>query len=217
MSRERTDAKKGGCLKKVGVGCLTLIILLALGGVLVYRTARSTVMQLAARYTDAAPVELPECRMADGEKRALFERVDGFVKAVKEGKPDQTLSLSARDINALIQNSPKLAGRLFVEIEDERICGDASFPLDQLSSLDLLKGRWLNGSVEFSVDMVAGRPVVFMESLTVRGKPVPEQLMSAIRSRNLADRAFEDSNAAQILRRIEKVGVEDGRLVIESE
>ncbi|MBP8800608.1 MAG: hypothetical protein KBI41_03665 [Kiritimatiellae bacterium] len=217
MSRERTDAKKGGCLRKVGIGCLTLVILLAVGGVLVYRTARSTVTRLAARYTDVAPTELPEFQMEEGEKRALFERVDGFVKAVKEGKSDQTLSLSARDINALIQNSPELAGRLFVEIEDERICGDVSFPLDQLSSLDLLKGRWLNGSVELSVNTVAGRLVVFMESLTVRGKPVPEQLMSAIRSRNLADQAFGSPKAAQILQRIEKVKVEDGRLVIESE
>ena len=123
MSRERTDTKKGGCLRKVGIGCLTLVILLAVGGVLVYRTARSTVTRLAARYTDVAPTELPEFQMEEGEKRALFERVDGFVKAVKEGKSDQTLSLSARDINALIQNSPELAGRLFVEIEDERICG----------------------------------------------------------------------------------------------
>lgn len=52
MSRERTDTKKGGCLRKVGIGCLTLVILLAVGGVLVYRTARSTVTRLAARYTE---------------------------------------------------------------------------------------------------------------------------------------------------------------------
>jgi len=216
MSRERTDVKKGGCLKKVGIGCLTLVILLVLGGVLVHRMAKSAVTRLAALYTDTAPTDLPKFQMADGEKRALFERVDAFAKAVKAGKSDQTLSLSARDINALIQNSPELAGRLVVEIEDERIRGDASFPLDQLSSLDPLKGRWLNGSVGLSVSVVAGRPVVFMETLTVRGKPVPEQLMSAIRSRNLADQAIKNPKAAQILQHIEKVTVEDRRVVIES-
>jgi len=55
-----------------------------------------------------------------------------------------------------------------------------------------------------------------METLTVRGKPVPEQLMSAIRSRNLADQAIKNPKAAQILQHIEKVTVEDGRVVIES-
>lgn len=100
MSRERTDTKKGGCLRKVGIGCLTLVILLAVGGVLVYRTARSTVTRLAARYTDVAPTELPEFQMEEGEKRALFERVDGFVKAVKEGVSPKNLVIPERPVRA---------------------------------------------------------------------------------------------------------------------
>ena len=58
---------KGGCLKKVGIGCLTLVILLVLGGVLVHRMAKSAVTRLAALYTDTAPTDLPKFQMADGE------------------------------------------------------------------------------------------------------------------------------------------------------
>jgi len=61
---------------------------------------------------------------------------------------------------------------------------------------------------------VAGRLVVFMDELSVRGKPVPAQMMSMLRTKNLAEKAMENPKAAAVLRRIESVRVEDGRIVI---
>ncbi|NLG01483.1 MAG: hypothetical protein GX565_15235, partial [Lentisphaerae bacterium] len=100
------------------------------------------------------------------------------------------------------------------EIDGDRIRGDASVPLDQIVDAGFLKGRWLNGSVGLSVSTVAGRLVVFMDELSVRGKPVPEQMMRMLRTKNLAEKALENPKAAPVLRRIESVRVEDGRIVI---
>ncbi len=216
MSREDSEAKKGGCLKKAGIGCLTVIVLLAIGGFFIFRTAKSTLMRMTAECTDATATELPVVQISESEQCALLERVDAFAKAVKAGESGRTLSLTGREINALIQKSPDLAGRLYVTIEGDRIRGDASIPLDRLISLDMVKGRWLNGSVGLSVSTVSGRFVVFMDSLSVRGKAVPDQVMAAIRSKNLAERALEHPKAAQILQHIEKVTVANGRMVIEA-
>jgi len=214
MARDGAQAPKGGCFKKMCFGCLTVVLLLAVGGFLAYRGVKGALVRMTAQYTEAAPVELPAVTpLPEAERNALYQRVDAFAKAVRAGEARQ-IGLTAREINALVQKSPELAGRLHVEIDGDRIRGDASVPLDQIVDAGFLKGRWLNGSVGLSVSTVAGRLVVFMDELSVRGKPVPAQMMSMLRTKNLAEKAMENPKAAAVLRRIESVRVEDGRIVI---
>jgi len=157
---------------------------------------------------------LPAVQVSEAEKAALFQRVDAFSKAVREGQSVPDLTLSAQDINVLIQKSPALVNKVHIAIDGDRLRGDASVPLEEFGGF--FKGRWLNGSAVFRVDTAAGRLVVFMDTLTVRGKALPDQLMNAIRSRNLAEKAFENPKAAAVLQKLDSVAVRDGKLFVKA-
>ncbi len=114
----------------------------------------------------------------------------------------------------LIQNEPAVSNKLHVAIDGDRIQSDVSIPLEDFGGY--FKGRWLNGSASFRVDTAAGRLLVFMDSLSVRGKAVPDQFMAAIRSKNLAEKAFENPKSAEVLQKIDSIAVRDGKLVIKA-
>ena len=213
MPIRNVPQNEGGCLKKLGCGCLVVIILFIIGGVFAYQGLKT----LAVQKTETAPVELPAIAISAAEQNAVAQRWSTFVKAVRSGQGDAAeLSLTAQEINALIQRSPKWAGRIYVHIEDDRIRSDASIPLGELTKAASLKGRWLNGSAGFSVNTVGGRPVVFLDSLTVRGKPASSSFLNAVRSRNLAEGALNNPKYADVMRRIESIDVRDDRLVIKA-
>ena len=209
--------KKSGCGKAFGIGCLTVILLIAVGGFFAYRGGKVFLSKLADQYTATAPAALPSVEVSDQEAGALLQRVEAFSKALKEGGAVPELELSARDINVLIQKNPawsSMAGKVYVTIENDRLHGDASIPLDQVGGL--LKGRWLNGAGTFRVETAAGRLLVFMDALSVRGKAVPEQFMAGIRSKNLAEEATKKPETAALLERLDSVTVRDGKLRIKS-
>ena len=214
MANGMEQKKKGGCGKKLAIGCFTVILLLAAGSFFAYRGVKGFVSKLTSEYAETAPAALPVVQVPEAEKAELFQRVEAFTKAIQAGGAVPDLTLTAQDINVLIQKTPQLANKVYVTLEGDRIQGDASIPLEEFGSF--LKGRWLNGSAGFRVETAAGRLVVFMDSLSVRGKPVPEQFMGTIRTRNLAEKAFENPKVAAVLEKLESVTVRDGKLVIKA-
>jgi len=214
MSNEDGLKKKEGCGKKLAIGCFTVSLLLAAGGFFAYRGAKSLIDKLTAEYSETKPIVLPSVRMPEAEKVALFQRVDAFSKAIRTGGAVPDLTLSARDINVLIQKTPAWANKIYVGIEGDRLTGEASIPLEEFGSL--FKGRWLNGSAGFSVNMIAGRLVVFIDTLSVRGKPVPDSFMRAIRSKNVAEQVSAEPKVAEVLQKLDSLSVRDGRLVLKA-
>lgn len=217
MPIRNTQPEKGGCLKKLGCGCLVVVILLIAGSFFVYQNTKAIMAALSSEYTEPAPMELPAAHVPDAELAATSQRWDAFAKAVRSGQGEAAeLSLTAREINALIQRSPAWAGKVYVHIENDRIRSDISAPLGDLIKTDSFKGRWLNGSAGFRVSTVGGQPVVFLDSLSVRGKSAPNSFLKAVRSRNLAEDAFNNPKYADVMRRIESIDVLDDRLVIKA-
>src|SRR5579864_673717 len=53
--------------------------------------------------TDNAPVPVPTVKMSPQEMAAVRRRVDAFREAVRAGETTNSLSLSADELNALIQ------------------------------------------------------------------------------------------------------------------
>lgn len=209
--------KKSGCGKGCAVGCVTAALLAVAAGLLLFLGGPKVLKKLADAYTSPAPANLPTVEFTQQEAAGLMARVDAFSQAVKEQKQGQELTLSARDINMLIQNKRsggELAGKLYVNMEGDRLTGEVSLPLEKLGTA--LKGRWLNGSATFRVETAAGRLLVFMDQLSVRGKPLPEPFMAGIRGQNLAENAANDPKAQAALEKIESISVRDGKLRIVS-
>lgn len=208
--------KKGrGCFF---YGCLTLVLLVLVAALGLYFGTRYVVNQMVAKYTEASPMALPKVDASPTEISALQERVKAFKTAIAEGKQAEPLALTEREVNALIAGDADFSGlkdKIYVSLEGNQVKGQVSIPLDKFP-IGKVKGRYLNGSAVFNVSMDNGVLIVTMQSLEVKGNPVPEQVMAGLRQQNMAQEAYKDARQAEVLRKLESVAIRDGRLEIKA-
>lgn len=205
--------KKGGCGKTLAIGCFTVVLLVAVGGFFAYRGAMKLAHTLAAEYASNAPASLPIETASQEEVSEISKRVAAFVQAVKSGQTGQELTLTSRDINVLIQKNPtypSLAGKIYVTLEGSRVLGDVSIPLKALGKD--FENRWINGTGTFRVETAAGRLLLFIDALTVHGKPLPESFMAGFRNKNFAEEAMKKADFAELVNKLDSVAVRDSKL-----
>ncbi len=216
MTEQAAESKKGGCWKYVLIGLAVMLVLSIIGGYLAYEGAVGFLSTMSEKYTDTTPDELPIVDATREEVDYVFERVAAFAEALMEDRAPSPLELSARDINILIQRHPEYAditeGAVHVTIEEDEVHGQISLPLGDYA--DMFAGRWLNGSAIFRIDISAGRLQVFMESAIVRGEPLSEEIMSILRSDNLAKNVNRDEETAAIIEKLDSIIVQGGVLTV---
>ena len=203
--------KEHGCLFYLG---LAFAVMLLIGGLLAFLTVRFVKNQITA-FTDSAPMTLPKVEMADAEFERLEQRVTTFGKALQQGNPAEQLLLTERDINALLTRKPEVkiwADKVYVSLEDNQIKGQVSIPLQGLNWI--AKNRYLNGVAAFNVSLENGVLIVTAKEIKVKGKPLPETFMSRLRQENLAKDAYKDPKNAEVIRKLDRIEVKDGRVII---
>ncbi len=214
--------KKHGCFF---YGCLTLIILALLGGTITFFVGRAMYRQFMAaveQYTDTSPANLPKVEMSPSALDALQKRWAAFKEALDAGKPAEALTLTGDELNALIASTPELApikDRFRVTIVGDQVRGQVSLPLDEFGKLPLLsrlKGRYVNGAASFKADLENGFLVVTLQSLEVKGRKVPEEIMTSLRQQNLAKDVYQNPKNAEVVAKLESIKVDDGRVVVKA-
>ncbi len=206
--------KKGrGCFF---YGCITCVVIIALilGGI-------TFVMWKAKQFvnsvTDTQPAEIEMTAVSGDQIREYEAKINAFLDIARAGKEPARIELTALEINVLISNSERLKplkGRVQVLIDNDRIGGKISVPLETFSPA--MKGRFLNGDGFFTLSCQNGVPLVQIEELSVKGKPVPKQFLDALNKENIAAKLTDTPEAAAILQRIKSVRVEGGRLIVET-
>ena len=216
IQRKAVQKKRGvSFVKFVMIGCLSIIVLLVIGGLIAFFGIRSYMSNLLEKYTETEPRALPELTFSEAEAQRVVARMDAFKKAVEESTPTEPLVLTGDEVNMLIHHHPQwkpLAGKVYVTIEEDKIQGQVSVSLEEFG--EFIKGRFLNGSAIFNVGLTAGRLFVFVESVEVKENPLPDELMQKLRSKNLAEDADPDPELTALIEKLESITVENGKLHI---
>jgi hypothetical protein len=210
---EVIQKKKDGCGKYFAIGCLSLLIIAGICGYFAYRGIRQYVSKLTTQYTATVAAKLPDVGGSEQDANIVLNRLNDFTSAIKGGKPASALELTSNDINILIQKHPnwkEMAGKVYVKLEGDKINGEISIPLEKIGNM--FKGRYLNGSAVFRVEMVAGRLLIFIDSLNIAGKTPPEEFMKPLRAKNLAENTNNDPELTAVLEKLESLSVRSGVL-----
>lgn len=165
------------------------------------------------RYTDPAPLPLAAPALTPAQLDALFARVDAFQRALAERRPQGSLTLTEDELNALLATSPSWSGKARAIVEGDQLKAMLSLPVEDLGLPGT--GRYLNGTSTIDMDVEDGSLAVHLGTMEVKGRPVPERLMSRLRRRNLAPTAATEPDAAMLLRRLGDVTVEGGRVTVQ--
>lgn len=216
MSDTQTSGKGRGCFF---YGCLTLVIVCLVGAIGLYFGTRYAINKLVSQYTAAAPMDIPKVEGTAEEIQGVKDRFNKFAEALKGGQPAgpvEALSLSEKDLNLLINNAPDVAqfrNAIHVAIVDKKLRGTLSLPLESLGWKSL-RGRYFNGVADLKASLQDGVLFVTLDALEVNGKAVPEQAMAGIRSQNLAKDLYKDARSIEVLKKLETILVEDGRVLV---
>ena len=221
--------KKRGCFF---YGCIIslILLLLVLAGVgFVGWYAVHTLRGYVAQYTDTTPMVLEKVELPADQLKRLDERVAAFGNAVGAHSNTPPLVLTGPEINAwLTEKIDAMAatndamkdfkGTFFISLEGEEIKGQVSLPLDGLAKVPFfkmmnVKGRYLNGGGTFKAYIMNGDLFVFAQSLDVKGKAMPEQMMAGMRQQNLADSINKQQNSKPF-QQFESIQVKDGTMII---
>jgi hypothetical protein len=189
-----------GCL--VGVVCLVALLAAVLIGV-------HFVRKVFLDYTDTAPMALPASGLTPAQTAEIRQRCHRFVDDLNAGKNVEPLALAGTEINAWLtpSNSAQnpFSEHALLSVDDDHLKGDVSIPV---------RGRYLNGTGTFAVSLQNGVLNVNVQTLTVKGKPVPASFMNGLRMQNLAAGTQNDSNVVAIVSRLQGIQVKDGKLLL---
>jgi hypothetical protein len=204
--------KKHGCLFYLGIIAVISLVMLALGAFFGLRYAKG----LIGRLTEAEPAHLPTMQLPEAQMFQLHDRVDTFREGVRDGEVVAPLALSADELNALIETDPAFASlknRLYVSIDGSQLGAQISFPAEQLG-LVRLRGRYINAIGTFHAAITNDQLEITAETLSVKGEPVPRNVMREVTSENLAAKFNEDPRASVGLKKLQAIEVKDGKLII---
>ena len=203
--------ESGNCLLW---GCLSLFcftVLVCIAGALVFRYG---FVKFRDNFTEPIRAPLPVVEISEGDLEKLLKRVDDFTQGLDDEERPATLTLDETEVNALIQHHSDyeyIKGNVFVTIDDNLIGGQISFSLNEIPGL---KGRYLNATAVFDVAFENGVLSIFLKDATVKGEPLPEMLMEALRSENLAQDAQKDPHLSEILDSLESFEVKKGKVTL---
>jgi hypothetical protein len=215
MNDGSNPPKQRGCLF---YGCLSLAIigLLMIVGILVVGYfAKRAINRLIADYTDTTPAPIQKVEYPPEQLEALRARLKGFKEAMDRGGAPAELVLNAEDLNALITAEKNLSGKVFVQIDEGKIKGNISLPLEDLGPLKL-KGRYLNGTGVFKVKLENGFLDVTLDTLEVKGKSLPDPFLRELKKQNLAKDATNDPEARDTIEKLQSIQVKDGQVILKS-
>lgn len=134
-------------------------------------------------------------------------------EAYTEVGADRNISLSERELNALLARNTDLAGKVAIDLADRLVSAKLRIPMDP--DFPMLGGKTLKAraGVEFAYENE--RPVVVLKGISVMGVPVPNAWLGGIKNIDLVNefgqdqgfwRAFADG--------VEALQVNDGSLKI---
>jgi hypothetical protein len=201
-----------GCI----IASVLALLMVILVSVAVYFGFRYVGQQVEI-YTGAAPLQLPQVEMPAEQRQALKDRVEAFRKAVDAGMPTEPLVLTSDDLNALIEDDDELKGKIHAKIEGDEVKGLVSIPLDRLGHvpfLSMFRGRYLNGEADLKASLEDGVLIVTLDAFEVNGKKAPEEFMTQMRQQNLAKDVYKNPKQAEILRKLERLEVKDGKIIV---
>jgi|SRR5437867_6487188 len=217
-----TGEKKHGCFFYGCIISLILAVILGVASFLAVRYAINKVNAFIVEYTETTPAPLPKVEVTQSAWEVLDQRLTAFQEALDARKQTPPLVLTSSEINAFMAKSPAMSfwkDKLYVTIDGNEVKGQISLPLDELGEalhLSKLKGRYLNGSAALRVSLQNGQLVVNIQSLQVKGRSPPEQVMASLRAENLARDLDRDPKNAAMIQKFESIEVKDSKVTVKA-
>jgi len=212
------DDTGSGTGKKVfvgcSIGCLVLLIVIVVAAIVVVKMGVNTALE----FTEEEPIEFATPTADQATVDDVKARYEAFRNAMGAGQDAEPLVLSGEDVNLLIYHHPDFVtfqGIGKVAMVDDELTTTLSLPTDAMAKLSKkFEGRYLNGEATIRLQLNNGQLEVYLVDLKGAGKSIPDMYLTQLQSENLMQNAQTDPEFEKLLRTLEELKVEDGKLWI---
>lgn len=187
LDSESSQAKGSGCLRTLGLMLLTVIISVAL-------TTWLITVYLFPKNFD--PVELSAKEEVTLESKLNNFGIFGLSKQADETSSNtlqpekysenpekREISLSEKELNALLAKNTDLAQKLAIDLSDDLASAKLILPLDP--DFPFLGGKTLKVSAGMELAYHSDRPVVILKGLSIWGVPMPNAWIGNLKNVDL--------------------------------
>jgi hypothetical protein len=213
--------------KKRGMGCLgcgcTILAVLALLLVAIAAFVGYYMYHSLHDYTDVTGAALPQFDGGDQTLASAQQNLNGFRQSLEHSQP-ASLHLNSDQLNTLIARDPSFAqarGHLFITLKGSEATLQTSLPLSAVESV-AFSDRFINCDATFglSFNSVDKTINVDMHGIHIKGHDLPANLNDSINGmlNPLLNQKLQSNPVVHdFLSRVQKLTVENGELVIETQ
>lgn len=219
MQDEAIDQKKSSGLRWPQVILLTLVVMAI--------TIGATVWIIK---TYIFPSEFTPVTLSTKEQRVLDNKLEQLQKvhhnpretlppgnlepeAYSEKGMKREITLSEKEVNALLANNTDLARKLAIDLSDNLISAKLLVPVDQ--DFPFMGGRILKVRAGVEMSYRQQKPVVILKGVSIMGVPLPNAWMGGIKNIDLVSEFGDQQGFWQAFADgVDDIVVENGRLKI---
>ncbi len=205
--------------EKKGLGCVILgcvvpiiLILLVVGG------GYWKITSFIGQFLSEKPMDIEVAEYTPEQITALTNRIAAFATGWEQGQQEQTLELTDEEVTALLNINEELkkgGGKIKVHFNDNKVTGQISIPLAMFNPL-MFADKYLTGEAEFDVRCENGLLTVTITGLKNDKVTAPPSVIDQLKKENLAKDAYKDPENVKLLRRIKKIEIIEGKVIITS-
>jgi hypothetical protein len=170
------------------------------------------------------PGEFRPVTLNDKEQQVLDEKLErlGYGPTAETLEPEayseegasREVSLTEKELNAMLANNTDLATRVAIDLSDNLASAKILIPMEP--DFPVLGGKTLRVNAGLELAYANARPIVALRGVSIMGVPIPNAWLGNLKNVNLVNefgggpgfwKSFADG--------VEHIAVEDGRLLIE--
>lgn len=203
-----TERKKRGVLF---YGCMGLFVLLAVVAITAAITWWWAMRQFNAQPFQPVHLDARE-RAAFQEKMAAFAADvpvhPGVIAPAAPPEPPRSVTLTERELNALVANNTGLAERVYLDLDNDAIKARVNLPLEP--DFPVLGGKTIRATLTLGVTLEAHQLHVRVADLSIGGFPLPNAWLGGLKKVDLIQEYYGNDPAMQaFVEGIEALKVDD--------
>jgi hypothetical protein len=149
-----------------------------------------------------------------GEPRRRNESGVLVPERYSEAVADRRITLTERELNALLAKNTDLARKLAIDLSDHLISAKLLVPLDE--DLPVLGGRTLKVKAGLALTYRNNRPVVVLKGISLMGVPLPGAWLGGLKNIDLVEAYGKDAGFwKSFADGVSNISVSEGKLQIE--
>lgn len=151
--------------------------------------------------------------VVDHAPRSVSDAAPLKPEPYSEAGASREISLSEKELNALIATNTDLASRLAIDLSDDLASAKLLVPLDP--NAPILGGKTLKLSAGMELRYAEGKPVVMLRGVSIWGVPLPNAWLGGIKNIDLIQEFGTEPGFWQAFAEgVEEIEVKEGRVRI---